>query len=336
MTKFEIRMTKYVPMTNFQFGGWGLIIISMLVIGFSSLTSPAYASLDPMRLGGGARSLGMGRTNMALIGDVSSMFINPANAAYLPNWGFTSMRVSLLEGDINYTLLGFGRNLGNTTVGVAYLGGGTSGITGTSRDTNNRIVNSGSSFDYASSVMSFVYGKEISRKMAWGMGLKLFNKSFSSQTGGGGSGFGLDVGLIYRPKRNVYVGIAQQNLLLPGLGGSIDWGTGLKEQIPANTRFGVAFNPRKKVLLTFDYDTQAALRGGLELNVRENLDLRAGFEQVACSAGGKTLNYTLGLGFKLKGCQIDYAYYIDNVLSANSTAYISLSFIADKWNDYSY
>jgi hypothetical protein len=124
---------------------------------------PAFAiSLDPMRIGAGARSVSMGRTAAAITGNINSLFINPANAAYLPKWGLTSMYTSLLEGDISYTLLGGATKTNWGTFGLAYMGSGTSGIQPTTLEAG-RVIAGGSAFDYASSVISAVYGREITK-----------------------------------------------------------------------------------------------------------------------------------------------------------------------------
>lgn len=329
-TNVKINPKSEIPVSKFGI----LMLVIGICFGFWSLMFDvsAEASLDPMQLGVGARSLAMGRTSVAIDGDINSMFVNPANAANLYDWGLTSMYTSLLEGDIAYTLLGYGKKLPMATMGLSYMGSGVSGIATTQRDANNRIVSTGTTFNYSNSVIQAVLGLPFnSAGIAAGATLKMFNKSLSDQTGGTGSGYDIDLGALWRPKDNLTLGISQQNTLPASMGGKIVWGTGVEEGVPFNTKFGLAFKPRKFLLLALDGDyaknKPLVFHGGLEWNVREFLSLRGGLEQVPTSTTQSTLNYALGLGLMIKNINFDYAYYIDNVLAANSTHYFTLSIV---------
>lgn len=305
------------------------VIVCAIALAFAASVANA-ASLDPMKLGVGARSLAMGRTAAALSGDINSMFVNPANAAGFAGWGGTSMYTSLLEGDITYTLLGGGYEAEWGTVGLSYLGGGSSGIQVSSRDAEGRIIAADSSLDYSNSVISLVYGKEFMENLSAGANLKLFSKGFTGPGASAGSGFDLDLGLLWRPRQDLTLGLSQQNTLPSGIA-SISWGTGEKEGIPFNTKLGCAYTPRRDLLLAADLDYAAAapllFHGGAEWNFRENLDLRAGLDQVATSNSEAATNLGMGIGIGYRGFIFDLAYYMDSVLGANSTYYFTVSYL---------
>ncbi|NQU18056.1 MAG: S-layer homology domain-containing protein [Candidatus Saganbacteria bacterium] len=285
-----------------------------------------------MKLGVGARSLAMGRTAVAVSGDINSMFINPANAADLRDWGATSMYTSLLEGDIAYTLLGGGKKFDRGTFGLAYMGSGVvSGIDVTTRDADSRIVSSGSSFNYHNSVISLVWGKEILEKLSAGALLKIFNKGFSGVSNGNGSGYDLDLGILWKQNEKLTLGLSQQNTLPISMGGAINWGTGASEGIPFNTKLGLTYLPRDSIFLALDLDYAGnqplVFHGGLEWMLKDFLSIRGGFEQVPTSKSESTANLSAGVGLKFRGFKFDYAYYLDNVLSVNSTHFFTLSFL---------
>jgi len=302
---------------------YGTIIVLLTV------SMAGAASLDPMKLGVGARSLAMGRTAAALAGNINSMFVNPANAADFRGWGGTSMYTSLLEGDIAYTVIGGGYEAAWGTLGLSYLGGGTAGIQVSSRDADGRIVAAGTSFDYSNSVISLVYGKGIMENLAAGASLKFFSKGFSDSYGSG-TGYDLDLGLLWKPRNNLTVGISQQNTL-PSDIAAISWNSGEKEGIPFNTKVGCAYTPRRDLLLAADLDYAAdspmLFHSGVEWNFRENLDLRAGLDQVATSKSEAVTNLAFGIGIGYEGFVFDLAYYLDSVLSANSTYYFTISYL---------
>ncbi len=303
-----------------------LYLVSWLLV----ISVPANAiSVDPMKLGVGARSLAMGRTAAGLAGDINSMFVNPANAADFKGWGGTSMYTSLLEGDISYTLLAGGYESAWGTLGLSYLGGGTGGIQVSSRDADGRIVAAGTSFDYSNSVISLVYGKEVIENLSAGVNLKFFSKGFSDSHGSG-SGYDLDLGLLWKPRSDLTVGISQQNTL-PSDIAAISWNSDEKEGVPFNTKIGCAYTPRRDLLLAGDLDYAAdspmLFHGGVEWSFRENLDLRAGLDQVATDNSNATTNFGIGVGVGYEGFAFDLAYYLDSVLSANSTYYLTISYL---------
>ena len=319
-----------------RFGNWllnigiYLYLVSWLLV----IPLPAYAaSLDPMKLGVGARSLAMGRTAASFAGDINSMFINPANAAYFSGWGGTSMYTSLLEGDIAYTLLGGGYQSKFGTLGLSYLGGGSSGIQVSTRDADGRLVASGNSFNYSNSVISLVYGKEIRENLAAGVTLKLFNKGFSSSLGSSGSGFDMDLGILWQPRKELALGLSQQNTL-PAEIASIRWGTHEKEGVPFNTKIGCTYLVRDDLLLAGDLDLARnlplLLHAGVEWKYSNLLALRGGLDQVSLNQNEATTNLALGIGLKFKGFSFDYAYYMDSLLSANSTHYFTLTYLLPK------
>lgn len=299
-----------------------LVITFALLLLTNNLVNAA--ALDPTRLGVGARMIALGRTAAADPGDINSLFVNPANAAYLTEFGATSMFTSLAE-EINYTLLGAAKPISQGTFGAAYLGATSPGFLQTTYEAG-RVIGTGAAFDYSSSVINLVWGKEFREKLALGAALKLFNKSFSGVAGGSGSGYDLDLGLLWRPRPQVIAGLALKNILPD----NINWGTNTKEDIPLALKGGVNFQAREDLLVAADLDlgggNPATLHGGVEWLAKPWLAVRGGIDQLAASAAASNTNLTAGLGLLFKGFSFDYAYYNDAALSTNTTHYFSFSY----------
>ncbi len=295
-----------------------MYLVSCILVFASSADA---TSVDPMKLGIGARSIAMGRTNMVVPGDINATLVNPANAAFIKNWGLTSMYTSLLEGDITYTLLGGGGESIYGGWGVAYLAGGTTGIQVSSRDATGRIVPTGSAFDYSNSVIALSWGKLFQEKIAYGATLKLFSKGFSGYSSG--SGLDVDLGMLYMMRPDLNFGLTLQNALPTG----ISWDNGTSEDVPLNLKGGLSWQAREDINVLADLDLLPfALHSGVEWWVNPRFALRGGLDQV--SAGGESaMNICLGMGTKFKGVTFDYAYYMDSSLAANSTQYFSFGFI---------
>lgn len=292
------------------------------------MTAAAGAAIDPTRIGLGARMIALGRTAAAAPGDVNSIFVNPANAAYLADPALSSMYSNLSE-DITYNYLDAATPFKYGVFGLAYLTAGSGGFNQTTIE-SGRVVGTGNSFDYSSSVLCLAYGREIMNALSAGTTLKIFNRGFSGINGGTGNGFDMDLGLLWKPKDNLRVGLSQQNTL-PSSIAAINWGTGAKEGIPFNTKLGLNYTIRKDVMLAADLDYASnnplLLHGGAEWTPLAWLAVRGGLDQMATANSTAVTNYTAGVGLNYRGFSFDYAYYMDNVLtSANSAHYFSLSY----------
>ena len=293
-------------------------------LGFSSGTL-ASTSLDPTMLGMGARALSMGRSCVANPADVNSIFVNPANAAKVKDWAVTSMYTSLLEDDIKYTMLGGAKKarIGSIdgTFALSYMAGMSSGIEPTTKDADSRVVNNGSNFDYNNSVINLVYGQEINKDLSLGGALKLFSKNFSGQASG--SGVDMDLGLLYSPQEKLNLGLAVQNFLPMGL----SWSTGAKEDVAMLIKAGLDYKINDNLLVLADANlSPMALHAGVEWKPVNMLALRAGLENVSTGNSIKTTNISAGLGLSFGGAQIDYAYFKDGNLDANTTHFFTISF----------
>lgn len=288
-------------------------------------------SLDPAVLGTGARALSMGRASAANPADVNSIFVNPANAAKITDWAVTSMYTSILEGDMSYTMLGGAKKarIGKVegTFGLSYMAGMSSGIEPTTMDANSRVANNGSNFDYSNSVINLLYARDIDDRLSIGAALKLFNKSFSGRASG--SGIDMDLGFLYVPQEKLKLGLTVQNLLPAGL----VWSTGVKEDVATQVKAGINMQIRDNLLVLADVDlSPMAMHAGVEWKPVKMLAIRAGIENTRTGNSINTTNISAGLGLSFKGAEIDYAYFKDGNLEANTTHFFTISFRPDVNN----
>ena len=126
-----------------------------LLLSLSLNSGVARAALDPFKIGLGARSIAMGRTAAAMDKDLNSIFINPANAAYIEGPGLSSMYTNLSE-EINYKYLAVENKFRFGNFGLAYLSAGSGGFTSTSLEAG-RVVSTGNAFDYSSSLLWAIF-----------------------------------------------------------------------------------------------------------------------------------------------------------------------------------
>jgi len=229
------------------------------------------------------------------------------------------MGTTLLDGDISYTSLNSGLKTKFGSFGLGYIGGASSSIPQTTRDSNNRIIETGTTYDYSNSVTSLSYGKAINEKLSMGATLKSINKSFTNLAQG--TGFETDLGLIYKAKDNLRVGLMLEDVLPE----SLVWTTGLKEDIPMSIKGGIEYQLKDNLLILADIDTApSAIHSGIEWKMTPTLCLRSGIESLQSNAAS-IVNVTFGLGFNYDGVSFDYAYVKDGILDSNSSHYFSIT-----------
>jgi hypothetical protein len=187
-------------------------------------------------------------------------------------------------------------------------------------------LSSASEISFGASELIFSIGREIGPVMA-GANLKLLNKNFSGYSGAAaGSGYGLDLGVLYKVKDDLNLGANLQNAV-----SSVSWGN-TREDLGTVLKVGVAGRPVKdKVLVAVDADLNfsgngpLALHAGVEMKPIKLLTVRFGADQYPLSLSENTTNLTAGAGLDLGNFGFDYAYRQDGNLAGNSTHYFSIS-----------
>lgn len=147
-----------------------------------------------------------------------------------------------------------------------------------------------------------------------------------TQVSGNGTGFGLDVGLLYRPNERVGFGMVYRDAF-----NSFQWDSenasttnpargSYSENMPAELILGSSFKAFKSTTVVADYkpslseDVDPALRVGLETGFLDVLYLRGGAEYRVNSFDDE--RYTAGVGLRTPSLvglrlRLDYAYLID-------------------------
>ena len=307
---------------------------AILMFGLGFLSSASFArdigfAEDPLKIGVGARPMGMGKAFVAVADDENSLFVNPAGLSYVKDWTFTSMYTSFL-GDVNYVALGFiypSSFLKNGVSAIGYLSSSVPDIISPgqggfsySNYYNNVLLLSTSSVPYPN--------------LAFGATLKYFSQGFSGAIDSAGTGVDLDLGAKWDIDRQLSLGLNLQNILPSSLGGNILWPNGDEQRVPPLANIGIKCETEDgKIIIGLDSDLELErkLPGtthlGVEWKFHPQLSIRGGVDQsVDAVTGGTASNLTLGLGLKIGAIKLDYAYHPYFEETGNITHYISLSF----------
>lgn len=309
-----------------------LRFIWILIFGIWILSGVSFAvgtyTEDLMKIGVGARVMGMGKAFVAVADDGNAIFMNPAGLTQIKGFQFTSMYASLFEGDLPYILLSGSNSFDFGTIGAGYIGTGTGQIP-------SPTPTSISYFDYYDRLIFLSYGKDITNnkgegRVLLGSNLKLFQKGFTGSVVNTGTGLDMDLGVMYVPNPNVKFGLNLQNILPT----TINWSSGAKDSIPMVVKAGASTKVlNNNVLLALDADISpsrnipAAMHLGGEWEINKNLSLRAGLDQIPSASQNISTNLTGGVGLNIKGFHLDYAYHSYADLPTSASHFVSISYM---------
>jgi hypothetical protein len=286
---------------------------------------------DPIRNGGGARPLGLGRAVTAVLDDINSAFYNPAGLVGLKSAQFMGMYYTKVYGNYHYFVSAGGTRMDWGVIGIGFISSGIGqvpittamGTTGYTDYTDNLLFVS-----YANSLRDVDPDLQ---NIFYGTNVKFFSKGTTGAIEHNGTGYNIDIGLKYIPVWWLAFGATKQNVFGESV---LNWNTGPAEQFPSPLFLGVAVkNPAG--LETYSFDTEfpsapqepALYHLGMEYPIEDYLVFRLGNDQIFDSGNDKTAwNPAIGLGFILKGITIDYTYHSYYEDAGDTAHFLSLSF----------
>lgn len=280
-----------------------VVITFLLVLPASSWAGETAAFL---KLGVGARSLGMGGTYTAITDDVTALSWNPAGLSGLSKRELGAMHAELTT-QTRYDFLGYAQptKSGAFGAGAAYLSHGS--IEG--RDASGKPTGGFSASDAA---VNFGYARKLGYSSRLGISVKFIKSSIadaSAQT------FAVDIGgmweLAQRGPGVPQIGLAVQNL-----------GPGLKfaqevNPLPLTLALGMGYRLPAGLVLAADfrhrpYSRDSEIGIGTEYAVFSGLALRTGYglsRAVPNASSGVSApgGFAAGFGVKVFGYALDYS-----------------------------
>jgi len=262
-----------------------------------------------LRFGASARSLALGNAVAGVSDDVATAYWNPAGLAHLRTMEVTGMGATLFQ-DTRYGFFALGmptEKWGTFALGATLVNSGEFERATLFEDLDE-------TFSEQEGIFSFSYANGTGR-FAYGVTFKHVSQNIGGAKGGG---TGADLGLYFRPHRNISLGAAVQNALQPSL--TLDEA---EEKLVSSLRGGVAlrfFNNRLLAMTDIvktDYK-DASLRSGLEVWPLREFAFRGGWD-------ADREQWSAGAGFRLENWQFDYA-FIDTDLGAKNVVSATLRF----------
>jgi len=281
-----------------------------------------------LKMGVGARALGMGSAFTAVADDSTAAFWNPAGLALLERSEGSFMHANLTL-DRKYNFFNYAHVLkdknGNKkgTVALSHIRFGIDGIPET-RLASNDVDGNGilddpatrpdgtgakgenvyifSYFDDTETSTFGSYARRLAENLYGGINVKSLKQSLFTNSA---DSWGFDLGFLYQSSPKAMLGLSIRDL-----GENLKWDTpsGHSDRVPVTTTFGASVRPRKNWTVAVDLnkveDLNAKFRVGTEVWLKDFAALRLGSQ-----AG----DLTLGASFKLETWRFDYS-YVDETL----------------------
>ena len=310
----------------------GLIPLFFLILAVSPVSFAGVDAMPHLRLGAGARSIGMGGAFTAIADDATATVWNPAglgSAADL-SLNFSTQQLDL---DRSHNFIALTKALGSAgSIGLAVTNAGVSGIQ--QYDANERY---GGTFNYSANAYSLSYGIGFGN---FGIGLtgRMLADNFGAEGVESQSGFGgVDIGLMGHAL-HIDVGEEKVPTFHYGLAAKYLGAALGDDTVPMVISVGAAYNLYMGNVVTFAADIEqemvnldesaVSLRLGAEYTIvtykSTALAIRGGVR-----ASRDTQNLFGGFGVNIGGLQIDYAIQdgmASEINGVGSTHFASLSY----------
>jgi hypothetical protein len=300
-----------------------------------------------LRLGVGARALGMGGGFVAIADDASALYWNPAGLARLESAEMLFMHAEQFGSVANHDFIGFAQPLSTSgraaSVGIGLIRFSVDDILVT-RDAFQDLNQNGrrdegepilpdlfymdSDTEYG---LLLSYAREVSDDLALGGDAKLIRQGLLDNTS---FGLGLDLGALYRPVPALTLGLRVADATTT----RISWDTGRKETVLPSWTLGVGY---RRDLPRLHGRLNAGLAMASTLDGRETAsqvsggpwggDVQGGVEYwhhgtVAARLGLDAGALTAGAGIRYRSLGADYAYLSHEELDATHRVSASVRF----------
>ena len=310
----------------------GLIPLFFFILAVSPVSFAGVDAMPHLRLGAGARSIGMGGAFTAIADDATATVWNPAglgSAADL-SLNFSTQQLDL---DRSHNFIALTKSLGSAgSIGLAITNAGVRGIQ--QYDKNAKY---GGEFDYSANAYSLSYGIGFGN---FGIGLtgRMLTDNFGAEGVENQSGFGgVDIGLMGHAL-HIDVGEEKVPTFHYGLAAKYLGAALGDDTVPMVVSVGAAYNLYMGNVVTFAADIEQEF-----VNLDESaVSLRLGAEYTILTykstafairggirASRDTQNFFGGFGVNIGGLQVDYAIQdgmASEINGVGSTHFASLSY----------
>ena len=309
------------------FGGTCLFA-SIIFILNPCLAGPGSTGANFLKLGVGARPVGMGEAFCGVADDLNSLYWNPAGLNSIKDKKEVTFMHNIWFEGINYSYLAYGQRMKDFGVlGGSFSFVGYGNIPRTKEDNAGDYAGEDGSFTASDISFNISYAEKIMGECDLGVGLNIISSKIENYSA---FAFYFNIGLLYQVKKvkGLSLGFAIQNL-----------GTSLKfiekdSPLPLNFKFGAGYkvysDKNNSILTALDVnvpiDNKINLNIGGEYWFKDMLAVRIGYKTLIVSELGGLAGLSAGLGFKWQDYNLDYAFVPYGDLGSTHRISISAKF----------
>lgn len=295
-----LRLERVVDSSRGMSEGRGVLFVILLILSarFLSYAQGGQSGLSFLKLGVGARSLGMGEAAVAAANDPSTTHYNPAALLLSPNPRLLIMHKEWTQGT-QTEFLAASFSLESFTLGAFLNATSVPDV-----EIRQRPGPAEGAFTARNAAIGASAAYSIDEQISVGLSMKyLYEKIYVDEA----DGLGFDVGALYRSPWDVTFGFSLTNV------GSMAELRSESSKLPTTLRIGAA---RSEMLESIDGNLMLAadlvsilpeknthLHLGAEFTYDETFSLRAGY-----ISGFETRNFTTGAGLRYGFVTVDYAF----------------------------
>jgi hypothetical protein len=269
------------------------------------------------------RSAAMAGAGVAVADDVNGLLSNPAGLPQLQGQQASFMHNSWMQGiaseHLAYGLALPGLGQAGAAVSFDYLNFGSIN----KYTVNNGTLAANGSFSPSAYHFDLAYGQQFG-PLSGGVNLKYLGQSVDTDSS---ASFGADLGALWKPGlAGLSLGLALQNL-----GAQLD-GANLPTDIKAGSAWATSAGEGNKLTLAADLTFPAADSGSTSFGVGGEfwyqglIAGRAGYKAAKTGTLDGLSGLTLGLGFKYRFAELDYALVTEGDLGASNLFSVLVSF----------
>lgn len=300
----------------------GCVTVAILIISITTFAQPSGFAGSFSRLGFGPRGMAMGNALTATEVQGIYGYYNPALAVHAHAGNQVDISTSIMSFDRTlHSLSGTFILPPSAGINIALLNANITDIDG--RTTSGYYTSDLATHEYQ---LMTAFGVNIHQKVAAGIGVKINLADYHSGLANA-QGVGFDIGILYKVRDNISLGITAQDLL-----SSYSWNSGelygdessgeSTDNFPARFTLGGSCHIQPGVLIAVSYgwlvhksQTFQQIRLGGSWQIHERISLRAGWqfddlEHIAISNRPGT-GFSVHLPFDILAPSIDYAFVLE-------------------------
>lgn len=300
----------------------GFLLLILLILPLLVNAQPSGFAGSFSRLGFGPRGMGMGNANIASTDEGIYSYYNPALAAYSKSGSQVDFSTSFMSFDRTLNSLnGTFRLPPSAGLNISLLNANVTDIDG--RTTSGYYTSELATHEYQ---LLTAFGINIHKKVAAGIGVKFNLADFHSDISNA-QGVGFDIGVLYKVKETISLGITARDLLA-----SYSWNSGAMygdeslgesvEKFPAILSIGGTYQIQPEILFALSYGWLVhedqhfqQLKLGGSWMVHERISLRSGWQiddlENIETSNRPSAGFSVHLPFDILKPSIDYAFLIE-------------------------